>query len=912
MRAGKTHTIFAFLLIFELLPLQGWSQQTDHLLFSGKYQHIPFTSFLLALEEEYGLTFYYKNDWFTGDTINLNFENRDLKELLQLALDDRPYTYRIIEGNYIVFLPRDEVTLLTGNLGDFTGKSAADGSIVIIGDQQMADHQITATLTGRISDGKNGEPIIGAVVQVNNLPLGAVSNAQGNYKLTLEPGLYTLNISGVGYEQAQYNIKIVGDGVMNIELFDKTIALEDIVIYGQRLDRNVSNYQMSLVELDTRNIRQLPAVSGGRDILKGLTTMPGVKSVGEFSSGINVRGGGEDQNLYLFNNAPLFNTTHVFGLFSVINPDAVDRLSLYKGHIPASYGERVSSVLDIRTKESPPEKISIRGGIGIYDSRLMVEIPVAKNKVSIDLGGRTSYSNWLLKNMKDYNLRNSKASFYDLHGTMHVNLGKSRLAISGYTSYDEFRFTDEVKYRYGNKLGSLNWSYMFNSNLASYLTLAYSKYDVQKDDISSTLMRKRTESGIQYSSLKYRMKYGGLNHNTIDIGFNIIKYQVQPGIQNPLNSISLVVPLSLEPEQGYEGAVFLNDEFNVNEYLTINTGLRYSMYANTGPHSVTEYEAGMPMDTSNITGFIGYGKNKVIQSYQGFEPRLSARLKLNDVSSIKMSYNRNIQYLSLISYTSVSTPSDIWKLADTYIKPLISNQFAIGYYRNLNNNTVETSVEIYYKNMHNVIEYQDGAQLEMNRFIETQLVNATGRNYGVELLIKKNSGKYDGWISYTYSRSLRKTNSEFPENAINHNKYFPSSYDRPHDFTIVANYHLNRRVKLSANFSYSTGRPITLPEYKYFIDSESVVYFSDKNKYRIPDYHRLDLTLSVDESLKIRKKLRGSWSFSLLNVYGRKNPYTIFYRKEKPGELNDYNAFSLYKLYLIGRPIPTISYSFIF
>jgi hypothetical protein len=351
---------------------------------------------------------------------------------------------------------------------------------------------------------------------------------------------------------------------------------------------------------------------------------------------------------------------------------------------------------------------------------------------------------------------------------------------------------------------------------------------------------------------------------------------------------------------------------NINDQLAVNVGLRYSAYANTGPGSVAEYSPGMIRDTSNITGNIDYGKNKVIQFYHGFEPRLSARVKLNEESSIKMSYNRNIQYISLISYSSVSTPSDIWKLADPFIKPLIANQFAIGYYHNFFNNTIEASVEVYYKGLLNVVDYKNGAQLEMNSNIETQLVNTTGRNYGLEFLFKKNSGKFDGWITYTYSRSLRKTSGTFAAETINSNRYYPSSYDRPHDFSIAANYHLNKRLRFSANFSYASGRPITLPEYKYFAGNEVVVFFSDKNKYRIPSYNRLDLSISLDESLRLKKKWKGSWSFSVLNVYGRKNAYTIYYTEEAPSPANDYNRFSLYKLYLIGRPVPTISYSFIF
>jgi hypothetical protein len=501
----------------------------------------------------------------------------------------------------------------------------------------------------------------------------------------------------------------------------------------------------------------------------------------------------------------------------------------------------------------------------------MTLLPIYKDKVFFDLSGRTSYSNWLLKKTKDYNLSHSMASFYDLNGTLHFALPKNQISLSGYTCRDEFRFASEVEYNYGSTLGSINWISMLNSKLDSYLTISYSNYKVTKDDISSELFQSRFKSGIQYTGLKYKMKYSGINHHTLDAGLSANNYLIRPGDLSPLDTISLIDKLSLESETAYEEALFVNDEYTISQSLAVNAGLRLSGYK----HPDQEF-------------------------LYGIEPRLSTRIKLNDQSSIKFSYNRNIQYISMISPSSVTTPADIWKLSDQKIKPLIANQYASGYYQNFLNNTIETSVEVYYKSLINVIEYVEG------------LVNAKGVNYGFEFLLKKNSGKIDGWISYTYSKSLRRTSGEYPSEIINHNHYFPSSFDKPHDLTIVANYHFNKRFKISANFNYSTGRPITLPERKYFVGNDAVVVFSNRNEYRIPDYHRLDLSITCDESLRLKKKWKGSWTVALLNVYGRKNPYTIYYKAETPNAINDYNPFSMYKLFLIGRPIPTLTYSFIF
>jgi hypothetical protein len=874
-----------FLLFFSFLltPFSLWSQQDGPVRITERFVQLPMVSALDQLEDRYRVLFFYQEEWFRDDTLNIVLRNTTIEESVKRILTDKPFIYRIIDNNKVVFVLKEKAAVFLEHIPDYSDEDYLSRDVILIGDIENAGKSRTAVIAGQIIDGKTNEPVTGATVQVNNLPAGAVSNAMGNYTLMLAPGFYTLKLSSVGYEQREYKVKIIGDGTLNMELIDKTLALDEVIVYSERVDRNVSSHQMSIIRLDVKDIKQLPVVAGGMDIIKGLTAMPGVKSLGEFSSGINVRGGGEDQNLYLINGTPVFNTSHVFGLFSVINPDIVESLDLYKGHIPASYGERVSSVIDIKTISDPPEGFGIKGGIGTYDSRISVLASLYKNKVFIDLSGRTSYSDWILRRMNDINLRNSRASFYDINGTIHFNLPRNNISISNYLCEDAFQFASEVRYNYGSEILSVNWNNTVSPNLISYLTLSYSNYHVIKDNIDNIYLQSRMESGIRYTGLKYRIKYAGFQHHSIDGGFNLINYLVHPGERTPLDTGSLIIPLSLTSEMANEGAVFINDEYAVNDYLIINAGLRISGYKK--PDSGT-----MP----------------------GFEPRLSTRLKINDRSSVKMSYNRDIQYISMISLSLISTPGDIWKLANSNIKPLIANQLALGYYQNFRNNTVETSVEAYYKSLSNIIEYKDGAVLEMNPDLENELLNARGINYGIELSLKKNSGKIDGWISYTYSRSLRKVTDYTQGKIISNNRYFPSSYDKPHDFTIVANWHANRRLQLTANFTYSTGRPITLPEYKYSTAGETMVVFSKRNEYRIPDYHRLDFTVSLDESLRLRKKWKGSWSFSLLNVYGRKNPYTIYYKKEAPGEYNNYNRFNLYKLYLIGKPMPVLNYSFVF
>lgn len=911
MPVNKSEKILIILFIL-LIHASLFAQQSE-VKISGTFSGSAIEVFK-QIQQQYRIKFFYKDEWFSNDQLNITFRNNSPEEVAAMLIEGKGYTFRIINNNNIVFLPIVDIATMLGEIPNFSN-TPDNEQITQIGNLSEAGKQKFVWITGRISDGNTGEPIIAAAIQVQNLDQEVLTNVQGDYKLQLAPGLYTLTVSSFGYEVSNNHIKVVGSGEYNIELFDNPVRFEEVLIQGKRADRNVTGHQMGLIELNIKEIGHLPSVAGSIDVIKGLTIMPGVKSIGEFSSGINVRGGGEDQNLYLLNSAPLFYTTHVFGLISAINPDAVEKLSIYKGHIPAIFGERVSSVIEIKSSDKTPEKLTIKGGAGLYDSRLMVEVPIVKNKWWVNFGGRSSYSNWILKSFKEHYLKNSSANFYDLNGNFHLNLGKSRILFSGYSSHDNFRLSSDIRYSYGNTAGSLSWNYIFRPDLATYLTLSFSDYNVNKDDIGRRFSR--ISKGIQYKGIKYRVQFSRITRHNLDAGFSLCRYHIRPGKISPLRKDVLVDRAVLENENGYESAVFINDEFTMSNALLFNIGLRYSAYGNAAPGNVWLYEQGLPKDTTTITGFKRYNKG-FIDFYHGFEPRVSVRIKVNEYSSLKLSYNRNIQYISMISYTNVSTPADIWKLADTYIRPLIASQFAVGFYRNFYNNSIEASIEAYYKEMKNVVEYTNGPELEMNNHIETELVHADGRNYGIEFLLRKNSGRFGGMVTYTWSRSLRKTNGSTSNEIINRNRLFPSSYDRPHDFGMIGNFNLNRKIRFSVNFSYSTGRPITLPEFYY--DSESdrpwlggrdeVPVFSERNKYRLEPYHRLDISVIIGENLLVKKKWKSNLTFSLLNVYGRKNPYTVYYKMEEPTVLNNYERFSLYKLYLIGRPVPTVTFNF--
>ena len=908
--------LFIIILIFVYFSKSTYGQIPEPVLINGNFQNVPLVSFLNEIEIKHSVKLYYDPEWFKDISINQHFTNTPVAKAFERVFAGTAYQYYVVQGAYI-FMPRKEVADLKekSNLHksyDKEKSTTPDSDFTTIGNRNAAGNSKFAEIKGHIINGTNNEPIPGASVYIRNINKGTISDIDGIYSIKLSAGNYKFTVECLGFESTFVNIKLLGSGNYDILLFEKSVRLSEIEVWARRPDQNITNNQMSLVQLDRKAIKQIPAMMGTKDILKSLTMLPGVKSVGEFGAEINVRGGANDQNLILIEGAPVFNTAHLFGLVSVISSDAISNVSLYKGDIPAKYGERVSSIVTIDLKHDNDKVFHASGGIGVVDSRLTLEIPVIKNKLSILMGGRSTYSNYLLHLMPDVNLKNSTASFYDFNTLINWKINnKNSLSLFYYRSYDVFDYASELNYNYGNDIGSLKWLHEFNYRFNATLSVSFSKYNINKYDIKNDFEKSITISDLNYKSARLNFTYSP-GRNKFDFGIQTIYYQIQPGKTNPSDSNSLILPFKLNPEQAFENAVYLTDSYEINKRISVTAGIRFSLYTLLGANTIYQYQPGVTKSVYSITDSTVYGNNEVITSYHGIEPRISIKYQFDMAHSVKLSYNRSNQYISLISYSSVSTPEDRWKLSDPYFKPLVCDQVAIGYFRNFRQNIFETSIELYYKTIKNLVEYKNGAQLNLNPYLETAVINAEGRNYGVEVLVKKNSGKIDGWVSYTYSRSYKKTSGLYAEETINNNAYYPSSYDKPHNLTIMSTYHFNRRWRASANFSFNSGRAITLPEYKYQVGTNWVIEYSDRNKYRLPAYHRLDLSISLDESLRLRKKWKGSWTFSVLNVYGRKNAYSIFYKKAPVSASNDYRMYSLYKMYIIGKPIPTLTYNFIF
>ncbi len=897
--------IFSFLLLI-FLNQTILAQSIQEKIINGKFQKTNLQDFFNSIEKEYNIHFYYRSEWIKPYVINQEFNNTPLIQALNLIFEKQPLTFRFFQNNSVVIFPKGS-----------DGRNLADGEepeVLVIGDPLNIGRYSTAQLKGKILEGKNSEPLTGAVVFDPQTGIGTTTNSQGKYELDLPTGDHTLQVSFMGYEVLNQKIKLIESGTANFELFEESHNLDEVTITGD--DTKASKSQMSMVKVNSRILKELPVLMGEADIIKSMVMMPGVQSVGEMSSGFNVRGGNNDQNLILMDGAPVFNTSHLFGFFSMINPDAVKDVTLFKGGIPASYGERISSIMDVQLKEGNTENIKFYGGIGLINSRFTLEGPFAKKKKSTFLiGGRTTYSDWIMRQSKNAQFLNSVAHFYDINGTLNLALGtNNNLKLMGYVSNDVFNLNSNSLYTYGNIIGSANWKVNISKKLISNLNLAYSKYDfklnqqdpnVKEDDYTLA-------TGLEYGSMKYILSWLPNDKHRINSGFQTIGYKIYPGEITPSGSPSNINTETVANERSIELGAFIDDDIDLSASTAINIGLRYARFMSMGPTTVLKYDPAQTINSGSVIDSTVFGNWETAKIYQGLEPRLSFKFNLNSGGSVRLSYQRMHQFMNQISNTSVMSPADFWKSSDSHIKPLVSDQFAIGLFKTPKKGLFETSAEVYYKKLQNLLEYKNGAVLVMNHHIEADIINADGYSYGFELFAKKNSGRLNGWVSYTYSRTMRQTDNNFPDEVINDRKYYPSVYDKPHDLSTVLNYQISRRWRFSGNFVISSGRPITLPEQKYDFEGKQVVYYSERNKYRMPPYHRADVSITLDQNLRRRRMWKGSWTFSIYNLYGRKNPYSVFYRKDASIQQASKTQYSIYKLSAIGVPVPSITYNFKF
>lgn len=724
------------------------------------------------------------------------------------------------------------------------------------------------TISGNIKDAANGEDLIGAIVTVKGQPSkGAATNSYGFYSLTLPAGEYTLLYQYVGYNTKEQSLTLQRDTILNLSLKATSRDLDEVVVRTERADKNISSTQMSVFKLDPKSIESVPVLFGEKDIIKTLQLTPGVKAAGEGNAGFYVRGGATDQNLILLDEAPVYNASHMLGFFSVFNSDALKDVTLYKGAMPAEYGGRGSSVMDVKMRDGNNKRLSASGGIGLIASRLTVEGPIVKDKGSFIISGRRTYADLFLKLSNEPRLNKSKLYFYDLNMKANYQITKKdRLFLSGYFGRDVFGFSNIFGFDWGNATATLRWNHIISNKIFSNTSVIYSNYNYRiklgfdNEDIT-------IKSAIEDWNLKQDFTFTPNPNNNIKFGLNIIHHTFKPGSIR-VGENSNFNDQDLTGRKALEGALYIQNDMRISDRLGVQYGLRYSAFNFMGGATVYTFDK-----DGNKTSSKTYSDWESITYYGGWEPRIAAKYELTKTSSVKASYNRNYQYMHLLSNATTSSPTDLWVPSSNNVKPQIVDQISAGYFRNFKDNMFELSVEAYYKTLQNQIDYRNGADLVFNEEVEGELVYGKGRAYGVEVLLRKQTGRLTGWVSYTLSRSLK----QFDD--INNGSEFPARQDRIHDLAIVAMYDLNKKLKISANWIYYTGSAVTFPSGKYELNGMQVPYYTERNGYRMPAYHRLDLGLTW--VTRKTERTERSWNFSLYNAYGRQNAYTINFRQNE-------------------------------
>lgn len=899
-----TYILFTILLLSLSVP-RAFAQDIRNIKISENYQNQPLEDFLKDLHLKYKLKVFYKPVWIAPYFITKKFDNTPLEQALNNVFFNHELSYDFFQDKGIVVFRRIADT--RSNYDEFS-------QTLVIGNPINFGRYKNAKLSGRVLDGKTGEPLTGAVVFSNKLQKGASSGTDGSFELELPTGDQELQISFIGFESTSLKIRLIENGFADFQLFEETHSLDEVTILGKEAD--LPRAQMSMIKMSGKELKQLPALMGEVDVLKGLTMLAGVQTVSELASGFNVRGGNTDQNLILVNGSPVFNSSHLFGFLSLINPDVVDDVRLFKGGMPAKYGERVASVMEVDFKDGNSKTLKLYGGIGIINSRLTIDGPLSKNKkLTLIAGARSSYTDWILKELPSVSLNNSTTHFYDVSGKLSYKFNQhNKLSAMAYSSSDEFSSYSDLLTKYGSLLGNVKLNSRFAEKLYGELDLSYSKYDYRLSDFANGKPPEayELENDLEYTSGAYYFKWHpGARHN-VDAGGKVIYNEISPGSITPIEDVTVITPQQLYKEKTMEWSVYMSDEFKVLPDFSLVAGLRYNHFNNIGTPNVYLYDPNQPKSPESVIDSLQFGPNEVSASYSGFEPRLAFNYDLNSSTILKLSYQRTRQNIFQLSNNAVISPAETWKAADYHLKPIISDQLAVGVENSSWFKAVDFSAEIYYKNLKNLIEYKNGAQLIMNQYVETALIPTDGYSYGIELSAKKTIGRLTGYTSYVYSRTMRKTNSIFNEENFWDGSYYPSIYDKPHDFSLTATYNVSRRWRFSGNFVFISGRPTTLPELKYRFADEMLVYYSDRNKYRMPSYNRLDLSITFDENLRKKRMWKGSWTLAVYNVYGRNNSYSVYYKKSVPGETNNYRSYALYKLSVIGIPVPSLTYNFTF
>ena len=903
--------------------------QIDSTRLSLAFENASIKDVLNDIETKIPHRFYYEQSWLGTKTISGTYTNALISDILNELFNNTVINFYILKDNRIALIQNNIIydELPEGFFGK-TENSIEDieptdtperTPVFYVGENTPNKMRIETVRIGRAQDGAKqpftlrgfvrqittGEPIPNLSLVVKNTNIGTVTDDSGYYELELNAGLNSIETSSLGIESVQINVIIYNNGELNFDLNESFEQLAEVVVEADAA-KNVEEAISGATEIESEETKNVPVVLGERNILKVATTLPGISTAGEGATGFNVRGGNADQNLVILDDAVIYNPSHFFGIFQALNPYTTQGVKIYKGSIPAEFGGRLSSVFDITTKDANTKEFAGEASVGPVTNNIALEIPISKGKSALILGGRSSYSDWILKSLDEKSLRNSKASFYDLIAKYNHKINEyNDIRATAYYSRDAFSITSDSLYNYSNRVFSLKWDHKFNEKNSGALLFADSEYRFNIDFDGDSNTDFHFGYKIHESEIKLKMKYLYSDRHNFDYGLSTKLYSVNPGSIRPDGSASILEAVNIPEERALESALFISDNFKVSENFLIDFGIRYSLFFALGESVQNIYQEGLPKSENTQVDTKQFDTNEIIETYSAPEFRLSGRYSFTPTFSIKGGYNTSYQYIHTLSNNTTVSPIDTWKLSDLNIKPQRAIQYSLGLFKNLEENNYEISLEGYYKRSKNNLDFKVGADLLLNENIETEVLQGIGKSYGIEFLIRKNRGKINGWLGYTYSRSFLKMESTFSEEQVNGGDYFPSNFDKPHDFSLVTNYKFTKRFSLSTNFIYQTGRPVTFPIGSYIFNGAEFAFYSDRNKFRIPDYYRLDLSFNVEGNHKLKKIAHSFWNISIYNVLGRNNPYSVFFVTED-GKLQ------AYKSSIFSIPIPTITYNFKF
>lgn len=884
---------------------------------------VSFSKFCNFLFEQTSVKVFYQEKWVTNVKVTLDSDSITAFQALISSLKGTGLEVSYWHNNLIVLPGEQLLTVLPSYKikDNIAAEEGLDGKILteseekyLTGRQPNAAQTIhigrkgatitgtKAKLNGRITDEETGEPILYATVYIEETKTGAVSDVSGFFTLTLKPGIYNAQVEYQGYQKKKYQFDVLSDGSFSLTILKSVVQMEVVEVFG---DRNMSMKlkDPGLEKLSVKAIRSIPMMLGERDILKVSQMLPGIVSVGEGSAGLNVRGGSSDQNAFYINKIPIYNTSHLFGFFPAFNSDIIKDFSIYKGLIPSKYGGRLSSVFNIITRQGNRKKFMARGGISPISANIVLEGPIKKDVSSILLSARTSYADWMLQRIKDPVIRASNAVFNDFSAAVNYDLKKSQISAFAYYSKDRFKLSDLNEYEYSNGGISFNLSHNYSSSLHAEYAVIGSQYAFTTTDMQELSSAYKHTYNIQQIEARADFDHRTGEKNSLEYGADIIHYSLDRGAITPYGNASLRLPVELGKEQAYEGSLYFTDNYDILPWLNINAGIRYSLYTPTGPKTVYTYPMDAGMIPENVTDSILFGNNQPIKWYGSPQIRAALNFETDLNGSVKLSFSQMSQNLFMLNNTISIAPNTQWKLADYHIAPSKSNQISLGVFRTTPKGFFETSLEVFYKYTTNYPEFKDGADFLNNPNLETAILQGNQKAYGIEFFVKRSLRKLEGWLSYTYSRSIVQVDGGEDWNSINEGLSYPANHDIPHSANLVLTYHITRRLIFSSIVTYQTGKPVTYPVSVYYINGLPYLDYSKRNAYRIPDYFRTDASITVEGNLKKRKLLHSSIILSAYNITGRQNPYSVFFRTEN-------GNVTSYQYSVIGVPIFTVTWLF--